>query len=55
MEYKNKCIPIHKVRILFWYPAMHNEARNSFWYAEYSGKSPILNATFSEGKEAMMA
>jgi hypothetical protein len=49
-EHKNKCIPAHKVRILFKYFVMHNEARNSFWYAEYSGKSPVLNATFSEGR-----
>lgn len=33
---------------------MCNEARNSLWYAGHSGKSPIFNATFSEGQEAMM-
>lgn len=53
-EYENKYMYIYKMRILFKYSVMYNEARSSLWYAGYSGKSPILNATFSEGQEAVM-
>lgn len=53
-EHENQYIWIYKVGILFKYFAMYDEARNSLWYAGYSGKSPIVNATFSKGQEATM-